>query len=290
MASAKKWTRRWCKTPPDRRKEEQKRKTTKTFVSWFIQIGDHRVWMPRQGATLIRESDDAIAFETTDEKKRDEMTRENLRGLLDAMRRRDFRVHVVVLSGTDGSVERKRGRLKERLSTFTDSHDEYVYSKTVNKSEVSGCFYYNSPPFVCGPEERKKTSLRKKKADDNTSLLIIRREGASGSEGQRQTTQLQSCSFFFFAFFHSLCFCFFSSSCFFSSLCSGKTCSLPFLSHPKQQQTKTHRPRVYVWSRYWGAGAKTSFPPLSNNNAFPNKSREHIHTKNKCSSGVSSCF
>ena len=201
MASAKKWTRRWCKTPPDRRKEEQKRKTTKTFVSWFIQIGDHRVWMPRQGATLIRESDDAIAFETTDEKKRDEMTRENLRGLLDAMRRRDFRVHVVVLSGTDGSVERKRGRLKERLSTFTDSHDEYVYSKTVNKSEVSGCFYYNSPPFVCGPEERKKTSLRKKKADDNTSLLIIRREGASGSEGQRQTTQLQSCSFFFFCFF-----------------------------------------------------------------------------------------
>jgi hypothetical protein len=118
--------------------------------------------MPRQGATLIRESDDAIAFETTDEKKRDEMTRENLRGLLDAMRRRDFRVHVVVLSGTDISVGRKRGRLKERLSTFTDSHDEYVYSKTRNKSDVSGCSSLKLPPFVRSRRTQKNISQKKK--------------------------------------------------------------------------------------------------------------------------------
>jgi len=269
VASAKKWTRRWCKTPPDRRKEEQKRKTTKTFVSWFIQIGDHRVWMPRQGATLIRESDDAIAFETTDEKKRDEMTRENLRGLLDAMRRRDFRVHVVVLSGTDGSVERKRGRLKERLSTFTDSHDEYVYSKTVNKSEVSGCFYYNSPPFVCGPEERKKTSLRKKKADDNTSLLIISREGASGSEGQRQTTQLQSCSFFFFCFFSlSLLLLFFFELLLLLSL-FGKNLLSPLPLPTPNNNKQKHTDRVFMCGRGIGGPAqKHLFPRFQTTTRF----------------------
>ena len=56
------------------------------------------------------------------------------------MSRGDVRVHVVVLSGTDGPVARKRGRLKERLSTFTDSHDEYIlnsaYKSDDDDSEV----------------------------------------------------------------------------------------------------------------------------------------------------------
>ena len=89
------------------------------------------------------------------------MRRENLRGLLDAMSRGDVRIHVVVLSGTDGPVARKRGRLKERLSTFTDSHDEYIYSKVRITVTTTFRKCFNKTPFRVRPQKRKNSFFRK---------------------------------------------------------------------------------------------------------------------------------
>jgi hypothetical protein len=88
---------------------------------------------PRLGVRTERDTEFENPMRLNKNKRRDKMMmrRENLRGLLDAMSRGDVRVHVVVLSGTDGPVARKRGRIKERLSTFTDSHDEKYTQKCV---------------------------------------------------------------------------------------------------------------------------------------------------------------
>jgi len=116
-------------------------------------------------------------------------------------------------------------------------------------------------PFVRAVQKNAKKHLSEKKADDNTSLLIISREGAS--EGQRQK-QRNLIVRFFLLFFTLSAFAFFLRAASSPLSVRGKTALSPSSPHPKQQQQQkqTHRPRVYTWSRYWGAGAKNISPAL----------------------------